>query len=79
MAFHGTALVPAEFVSKASIGLSDEGKALLNENLLKVTVASQTLPPTLPKLCAGCSVQEFGGRFSFVGTKLPPGIPRRKD
>ena len=50
LAFQGTGLVPCAFVSNASIGFSELGKALLNANLLKSSVASQILPPTSPKL-----------------------------
>lgn len=77
--FHGTGLVPCAFVNKASMGLSDFGKAWLKANLLKSTEPSQILPPTAPKLCVGSSVQELGGRFSVVGTILPPANPRKED
>ena len=75
--FQGTGLLPCVFVSNASIGLSADGSAWLKANLLNSSDALHILPLTAPRLCAGSSVHALGGRFSFVGTILPPGVPKR--
>ena len=73
--FQGTESVPCSFSSIASNGINDSGLALLKENLLKFTVASHVLPGTPPKLSWEDPEQALDGRFKFVGTILPPGVP----
>ena len=75
--FQGTGLLPCVFVSNASMAFSADGSARLKANRRKSSDASHILPFTAPRLCADSFEQAFGGRFSFVGTILPPGVPKR--